>query len=169
MAGDNIRRYNLVVPTLDKDGMREHRNPVGTDVVIKGGQADNIKPASTKLASLSLAVALPWGDNWPPRGRGSVVGGNWMIAWWCGQLGRVLGDFQGRLRVWVGDLGTSIETGGRSGPCVASTFLNGEAVWFEANAGAEGCVCCVLTRPPREEEHWPLLHDNAGWHWLPSL
>ena len=32
------------------------------------------------------------------------------------------------------------------------------------------CVCvCVLTRPPREEEHWPLLHNNASWHWLPSL
>jgi hypothetical protein len=52
----------------------------------------------------------------------------------------VLGGFQGRLRAWVGDLGTSIATGGRSGPCIASTFLNGEAVWFKEKAGAEGCV-----------------------------
>jgi ubiquitin C-terminal hydrolase len=29
------------------------------------------------------------------------------------------------------------------------------------------CVC-VLTRPPGEVEHWPLLHNNAGWHSLPS-
>jgi hypothetical protein len=63
-----------------------------------------------------------------------------MVAWWCGRLGRVLGGFQGRLRAWAGDLGTSIATGGRSGPCVTSTLLKGEAVWFEANTGAEGCV-----------------------------
>jgi hypothetical protein len=93
VAGDNIQRYNLVVPALDEDGMREHRNPVGTNVVIGGGQADNIKPASTKSGGLSLAVALPWGDDWAPRGRGSVVGGQWMVAWWCGRLGRVLGGF----------------------------------------------------------------------------
>jgi hypothetical protein len=26
---------------------------------------------------------------------------------------------------------------------------------------------CVLTRPPGEGGHWPLLHNNAGWHWFP--
>lgn len=31
------------------------------------------------------------------------------------------------------------------------------------------CMClCVFTRPPGEVEHWPLLHNNAGWHSLPS-
>ncbi len=88
VAGDNIGRYNLVVPTLDEDGMREHRNPVGTDVVIRGGQADNIKPASTELAGLSLAVALPRGMIGPP-GVGSVSreGTGWLrggVADWGG-------------------------------------------------------------------------------------
>jgi hypothetical protein len=58
--------------------MREHRDPVGTDVVIRGGQADNINLASTKLAGLSLAVALPWGDDWPP-GVGAVP---WKATGW---------------------------------------------------------------------------------------
>ncbi len=36
-----------------------------------------------------------------------------------------------------------------------------------ATAKASLCVC-VLTRPPGEGGHWPLLHNNAGWHWFPS-
>ncbi len=29
-------------------------------------------------------------------------------------------------------------------------------------------VCVCVTQPPGEGGHWPLLHNNAGWHWFPS-
>jgi hypothetical protein len=38
----------------------------------------------------------------------------------------------------------------------------------ESSAILRSVCVCVLTRPLGEGGHWPLLHNNAGWHWFPS-
>jgi hypothetical protein len=72
VAGDNIRRCDLVVPTLDKVEVGEDRDPMSTNVVIRGGEAHDIEPASAKSPGLSLAVALLGGED--GAARGSIVG-----------------------------------------------------------------------------------------------
>ncbi len=47
--------------------MCKHCNPKSTNIVVSGGQFDDIELASAKLPSLAFAVTLAWRDDWPPR------------------------------------------------------------------------------------------------------
>ncbi len=82
--------------------MRKHCNPKSANMVVSGGQFDDIESASAKLPSLAFAVTLAWRDNWPPRsrfcpwdslapmpgGRGGVYReGGWLYGLLAGWLG----------------------------------------------------------------------------------
>ncbi len=66
VARDDVRQSNLIIATLDEDGVRKHCNPVGIDMIGSGSQPDNIKPAHAKLPHLTFTVTLLWGYNCPP-------------------------------------------------------------------------------------------------------
>jgi hypothetical protein len=66
VAAYGVAQRDLMITAVAEDAGHKGINPVSANVVVDGGQVDNIKPASAKLTSLTFTVTLAWGDNGPP-------------------------------------------------------------------------------------------------------
>ncbi len=75
VATEDVAGQDLSISTVAENAGREGINSVCSNVVVNGGQAEDIELASTKLASPTFVITLVWGFDWPFRSWGGLVWG----------------------------------------------------------------------------------------------
>ncbi len=145
-----------MITAVAEDARRKGINPVSADVVVDGGQADNIKPASAKLTSPTFAVTLAWGDNGPPRSWNSPV--EYVRAAGCGEGRREIGRANGmrRSRAVGTQRGFTTWWRGPRGRLLVgvSNRLAGSVGTRPCNPGACGDIKAIVRRVDIADDGW---------------